>query len=154
MDRLRPPDDHHGRQICCSRETSPSATIVPNRRGRHLHREFGLVPGQSRCHDSLRQRNPPNWATNILIDPFNDVAKLNPNSYNLTLHNELMTYEEVVLDMASPTACGGITIPPRRAGLGPNQLYLGRTVERTETHQLVPMIEGRRRWAGWGCSST
>jgi len=25
----------------------------------------------------------------------------------------------------------------------PNQLYLGRTVERTETHNLVPMIEGR-----------
>jgi dCTP deaminase len=27
--------------------------------------------------------------------------------------------------------------------LTPNQLYLGRTVERTETHNLVPMIEGR-----------
>ena len=27
--------------------------------------------------------------------------------------------------------------------LQPNQLYLGRTVERTETHNLVPMIEGR-----------
>ena len=35
----------------------------------------------------------------ITIDPFNE-ANLNPNSYNLTLHNELMTYEEVVLDMA------------------------------------------------------
>ena len=27
--------------------------------------------------------------------------------------------------------------------LAPNHLYLGRTVERTETHNLVPMIEGR-----------
>ena len=36
--------------------------------------------------------------TNIVIDPFDD-ANLNPNSYNLTLHDELMTYEEVVLDM-------------------------------------------------------
>ncbi len=27
--------------------------------------------------------------------------------------------------------------------LTPNQLYLGRTVERTETHNYVPMIEGR-----------
>jgi dCTP deaminase len=27
--------------------------------------------------------------------------------------------------------------------LTPNQLYLGRTAERTETHNLVPMIEGR-----------
>ncbi len=35
---------------------------------------------------------------NIVIDPF-DEAQLNPNSYNLTLHDELMVYEEVVLDM-------------------------------------------------------
>ena len=27
--------------------------------------------------------------------------------------------------------------------MSPHQLYLGRTVERTETHNLVPMIEGR-----------
>ena len=35
---------------------------------------------------------------NIVIDPF-DKSRLNPNSYNLTLHDELMVYEEVVLDM-------------------------------------------------------
>jgi dCTP deaminase len=35
---------------------------------------------------------------NILIDPF-DESKLNPNSYNLSLHDELLVYEEVVLDM-------------------------------------------------------
>jgi dCTP deaminase len=34
----------------------------------------------------------------IIIDPY-DSKQLNPNSINLTLHNELMTYEEVVLDM-------------------------------------------------------
>src|SRR5438105_2526697 len=80
--------------------------------------------------------------TNIVIDPFNE-ANLNPNSYNLTLHNELMTYEEVVLDMAKPNRVRRILIPPDGLVLGPNQLYLGRTVERTETHNLVPMIEGR-----------
>jgi len=36
-----------------------------------------------------------------------------------------------------------ITIPEDGLVLTPNQLYLGRTVERTETHNLVPMIEGR-----------
>ena len=36
--------------------------------------------------------------TNIVIDPFCE-SRLNPNSYNLTLHDELMVYEEVVLDM-------------------------------------------------------
>ena len=52
---------------------------------------------------------------NIVIDPF-DEANLNPNSYNLTLHNELMTYEEVVLDMAKPNRVRRITIPPGGAG--------------------------------------
>ncbi len=83
-----------------------------------------------------------NLGTNIVIDPFVD-ENLNPNSYNLTLHNEVMVYEEVVLDMAKANRVRRITIPPEGLILGPNQLYLGRTVERTETHNLVPMIEGR-----------
>jgi dCTP deaminase len=79
---------------------------------------------------------------NIVIDPFVE-ENLNPNSYNLTLHNELMVYEEVVLDMSKANRVRRITIPPEGLILGPNQLYLGRTVERTETHNLVPQIEGR-----------
>ena len=79
---------------------------------------------------------------NIVIDPF-DEQHLNPNSYNLTLHDELLTYEEVVLDMRHPNRVRRLTIPPDGLVLAPNQLYLGRTVERTETHNLVPMIEGR-----------
>jgi dCTP deaminase len=78
----------------------------------------------------------------IIIDPF-DPSRLNPNSYNLTLHNELMVYEEVVLDMRKANRVRRITIPAEGLVLQPNQLYLGRTVERTETHNLVPMIEGR-----------
>lgn len=80
--------------------------------------------------------------TDILIDPF-DESQLNPNSYNLALHNELIVYEEVVLDMAKPNRVRRIPIPPEGLVLSPNQLYLGRTVERTTTHQLVPQIEGR-----------
>jgi dCTP deaminase len=80
--------------------------------------------------------------TDIIIDPF-DPARLNPNSYNLTLHDEIMTYEEVVLDMRQPNRVRRISIPPEGIVLAPNQLYLGRTAERTETHNLVPMIEGR-----------
>ena len=78
----------------------------------------------------------------IVIDPF-DERNLNPNSYNLTLHDELMTYEEVVLDMRAANRVRRIAIPPEGLVLSPNQLYLGRTIERTETHNLVPMIEGR-----------
>ena len=80
--------------------------------------------------------------TNIVIDPF-DESRLNPNSYNLTLHHELMVYEEVVLDMRKANRVRRLSIPPDGLALQPNQLYLGRTTERTETHNLVPMIEGR-----------
>ena len=79
---------------------------------------------------------------NISIEPF-DEARLNPNSYNLTLHDELMVYEEIVLDMRKPNRVRRMTVPPEGLVLGPNQLYLARTRERTETHNLVPMIEGR-----------
>jgi dCTP deaminase len=80
--------------------------------------------------------------TNIVIEPF-DERLLNPNSYNLRLHNELMTYEEVVLDMGKPNRVRRVTIPEDGLVLAPGQLFLGRTLERTETHNLVPMIEGR-----------
>ena len=79
---------------------------------------------------------------NIVLDPF-DESKLNPNSYNLSLHDELMVYEEVVLDMRRASRVRRLNIPPEGMVLQPRQLYLGRTVERTETHNLVPMIEGR-----------
>ena len=80
--------------------------------------------------------------TDIAIDPFEE-SQLNPNSYNLRLHNELLVYEEIVLDMRRPNRFRRYEIPPEGLVLCPNQLYLGRTVERTETHNLVPMIEGR-----------
>ena len=42
-----------------------------------------------------------NIGRDIVIDPF-DESRLNPNSYNLSLHDELLTYEEIVLDMRKP----------------------------------------------------
>jgi dCTP deaminase len=78
----------------------------------------------------------------IVIDPF-DESRLNPNSYNLTLHDELLVYEESVLDMRKANRTRRLSIPPEGMTLEPNRLFLGRTVERTETHGLVPMIEGR-----------
>jgi dCTP deaminase len=83
-----------------------------------------------------------NLGNDIVIDPF-DPNLLNPNSYNLTLHDEIMIYEEVVLDMREANRVRRLKVPPEGVVLSPNQLYLGRTVERTETHNLVPMIEGR-----------
>ena len=34
----------------------------------------------------------------IFIEPFDD-SRLNPNSYNLRLHNELLVYDSHVLDL-------------------------------------------------------
>lgn len=78
----------------------------------------------------------------IQIDPYNP-QNLNPNSYNLTLHHDVLTYEEVVLDMKKSNRVKHMEIPKSGLTLEPNRLYLARTVERTETHNLVPMIEGR-----------
>ena len=79
---------------------------------------------------------------NIIIEPFHE-SRLNPNSYNLALHDELMVYEELVLDMRKSNRVRRMAIPREGLVLHPNYLYLGRTAERTETHNLVPMIEGR-----------
>ena len=78
----------------------------------------------------------------IVIDPFEE-SQLNPNSYNLTLHDEVMVYEEVILDLMQPNRVRRMEIPREGLVLRPNELYLARTCERTETHGLVPMIEGR-----------
>ena len=78
----------------------------------------------------------------IFIDPY-DEKRINPNSYNLALHNELLVYKDSILDMKRINRVEKIIIPLSGLVLEPNRLYLGRTVEHTETKNLVPMLEGR-----------
>jgi dCTP deaminase len=78
----------------------------------------------------------------IIIEPFNE-RQLNPNSYNLRLHEEMLVYEEKVLDMKKENKAKPIIIPEEGLILEPNKLYLGRTVEYTSTEGYVPMIDGR-----------
>ena len=78
----------------------------------------------------------------IVIDPF-DPQKVNPNSYNLSLHNELLVYENRILDMQKPNETRKIVIPEEGLLLETNRLYLGRTREYTKTDGFVPMLEGR-----------
>lgn len=78
----------------------------------------------------------------IKIEPF-DPKQLGPNSYNLRLGEELLVYTDECIDMARPNATKRISIPPEGLVLKPGTLYLGRTIEYTETAGLVPMLEGR-----------
>ena len=78
----------------------------------------------------------------IVIEPF-DSKRINPNSYNLSLHSELLVYRQSPLDMKRNNEIEKLTIPDSGLVLETNRLYLGRTIEYTETKNLVPMLEGR-----------
>lgn len=78
----------------------------------------------------------------IFIEPF-DEKRINPNSYNLRLYNELLVYNDPILDMKQENKVQRVLIPEEGFLMQPNRLYLGRTVEHTRTENLVPMLEGR-----------
>lgn len=78
----------------------------------------------------------------IWISDF-DEKRLNPNSYNLRLHHELLVYDSYELDMKRENTARRLTIPPEGLRLEPGRLYLGRTKEYTRTEGFVPMLEGR-----------
>ena len=79
---------------------------------------------------------------NISIDPFTD-EQINPNSYNLRLHPDLLVYDNDILDMREKNPASPLVIPDNGLLLEPHKLYLGRTEERTSTDKYVPMLEGR-----------
>lgn len=80
----------------------------------------------------------------IVISDFNE-SRLNPNSYNLRLSNKLLTYKSKLLDLknVSELKMEEIIIPESGLILEPNTLYLGLTMEYTETHNHIPILEGR-----------
>lgn len=78
---------------------------------------------------------------NIYISDF-DKKRLNPNSYNLRLADELLVYTEP-LDMRKKHEYRIIKIPESGFLMLPGRLYLGRTMETTRTEGYVPMLEGR-----------
>lgn len=81
-------------------------------------------------------------AGNIIISDW-DESRLGPNSYNLRLSPELMAYKEAVLDPKPDNRTGRRMIPEEGLVLHPGRLYLAKTMEYTETHNLVPMLVGR-----------
>ena len=80
--------------------------------------------------------------TEIFIEHF-DEKRLNPNSYNLRLHNEMLVYKNKTLDMKKENEVEKIMIPDEGFLMQPGTLYLARTLEYTKTENYVPMLEGR-----------
>ncbi len=78
----------------------------------------------------------------IVITPFNP-KQLGPNSYNIRLAPELEVYQDKIIDARRANPTTRFEIPEEGLLLLPGELYLGRTVEYTETHGLVPDLDGR-----------
>ena len=78
----------------------------------------------------------------IIIEPF-DRACLGTNSYDVHLGKYLATYRDRVLDAKKHNEIDGFEIPKDGFVLQPNTLYLGVTVEYTETHRHIPFLEGK-----------
>ena len=87
-------------------------------------------------------------AGRITISPFIE-KHLNPNSYDVTLGNTLLTYKSPQdlfpwpLDVAEKNETTEIPIPLRGIILQPGILYLGGTVERIGSKYFVSIIEGK-----------
>lgn len=87
---------------------------------------------------------------NIIIEPWSE-ERLNPNSYNLELHSDIILYgPDDILDIKVENPGHKATLPEEGFLLQPGWLLLGRTVEYTETHNLIPCIEGRSSTARCG----
>lgn len=79
---------------------------------------------------------------NIKIEPF-DQACLGTNSYDVHLSKHLAMYEDEILDAKKHNAIRHFEIGAEGYVLLPNRLYLGSTLEYTETHTTVPFLEGK-----------
>jgi len=78
----------------------------------------------------------------IIIEPF-DPACLGTNSYDVHLSKYLANYTAEVLDAKLPNEITHFEIPEEGIVLKPGVLYLGSTIEYTETHKTVPFLEGK-----------
>lgn len=92
----------------------------------------------------------------IQISDF-DISRVNPNSYNLRLSNELLVYKDVDLpyqetyiDTKKDNRTEKIIIPESGYVLQPHILYLGSTIERTCAGKLIPCLSGRSSVARCG----
>ncbi len=78
----------------------------------------------------------------IVITPY-DREKLGSNSYDVHLGKHLAVYKEKILDARQHNEIAHFDIGEEGFVLLPDRLYLGVTLEYTETHAHVPFLEGK-----------
>ena len=78
----------------------------------------------------------------IIIEPYKPEC-LGTNSYDVHLGKYLATYKNRVLDAKAHNEIDHFEIPKEGFVLQPGTLYLGVTLEYTETHAHVPFLEGK-----------
>ncbi|MBX3103160.1 MAG: dCTP deaminase [Bacteroidetes bacterium] len=78
----------------------------------------------------------------IVIEPFRREC-LGTNSYDVHLGKYLATYVDAELDARRHNPIQVFEIPEEGFMLRPGTLYLGVTLEYTETHKHVPFLEGK-----------
>jgi len=78
----------------------------------------------------------------INITPF-DIQNLGGNSYDVHLSKYFAQYIDEEIDAKKHNEIKHFEIPEEGFVLKPNQLYLGSTLEYTESHNHVPFLEGK-----------
>lgn len=78
----------------------------------------------------------------IVIKPYAR-EKLGSNSYDVHLGKHLAMYKDKILDARKHNEIDHFEIPEDGYVLLPEKLYLGVTLEYTETHAHVPFLEGK-----------
>jgi dCTP deaminase len=87
----------------------------------------------------------------IIIEPF-DPKHLGTNSYDVHLGPVIATYQDETLDPKKDNKVRYIKIPKSGYVIAPGMLYLGATLEYTETKEYVPFLEGKSSTGRLGIS--
>lgn len=88
------------------------------------------------------QKRMASESPDIVISPSTNIL-INPNSVNLTLNEEIGFYKDKVIDIKANNPIEIVKIGDDGYEFKKGELYLARTNEWTETHNLIPMISGR-----------
>lgn len=78
----------------------------------------------------------------IVITPFN-ISNIGSNSYDVHLSKHFAQYIDKEIDAKKHNEIRHFEIPEDGFVLKPGELYLGSTLEYTETHKHVPFLEGK-----------